>query len=179
MNCYQHPGRDAIGICIECSNPVCAECKVEYAGRIYCNTCIERKIGGTVPATQVAGAAFENTSGMGSKATAPPGLGEWNWGGLLLTFIWGIGNNVWWSFLVFVPYLGLVVIPFLLAFKGNEWAWQSKHWESVEHFKRVQHTWAVWGWALTIAVTVLVVSVMVTIALMLIAFVQQEGLRLK
>ena len=37
---------------------------------------------------------------------------------------------------------------FVLGAKGNEWAWQNKRWQSVEHFKKVQKLWAVWGFIL-------------------------------
>jgi hypothetical protein len=30
----------------------------------------------------------------------------------------------------------------MLLFKGREWAWQNKQWDSVEHFNRVQRKWA-------------------------------------
>lgn len=173
MYCYHHPDRDAVGACVACNKAVCPECKVEYEGKVYCNSCIQKMAsGGGVPATA---ATTGNTSGMGSKAPVPPGLGEWNWGGFLLTWIWGIGNNVWWSFLVFVPYLGALVMPWVLAFKGNEWAWQSRRWESIEHFKRVQHTWMLWGLWISIAVT-LIISVILLFALGLIVWgVQQPG----
>ena len=62
---------------------------------------------------------------------------------------------------VLYTFLGWTVIPLLLAFKGNEWAWQNKRWESVEHFKRVQHIWTMWGWGLTIATTVFIVIIAV------------------
>lgn len=63
----------------------------------------------------------------------------------MLTWIWGIGNNVWLSFLVFIPYLGSLVMPFVLGAKGNEWAWQGKRWDSIEHFRKTQRTWMWWG----------------------------------
>ena len=34
---------------------------------------------------------------------------------------------------------------FVLGAKGNEWAWQNKRWNSIEHFKKVQKLWAIWG----------------------------------
>jgi len=116
-----------------------------------------------------------NTSGMGGQAVVPKELGEWNWGGFLLTWIWGIGNNVWWSFLVFVPYLGFMVMPWVLAFKGNQWAWQSKRWDSIEHFKRVQHTWTMWGLGITIAVTFLITLILLLGLGLFVWGVQQYG----
>ncbi len=179
MYCYHHPERQAAGVCVECNNPVCTECKVEYHGRIFCNSCIEKKLNNTAEAAvrtdSVSGP--ENTSGMGSKAVVPAGLGEWNWGGFLLTWIWGIGNNVWWSFLVFVPYFGFLVMPWVLAFKGNEWAWRSKRWDSVEHFKQVQHKWAMWGIGITIAVTVLILLITCIIFGLIVNAIQSSGSR--
>ena len=58
--------------------------------------------------------------------------------------MWGLFNRVWLSLLVFVPVIGLFV-PFVLLFKGREWAWQNKTWESVEHFNRVQRNWTIAG----------------------------------
>jgi hypothetical protein len=39
-------------------------------------------------------------------------------------------------------------MAFVLGARGNEWAWQNKRWESVEHFLRVQRAWANWTAAL-------------------------------
>ena len=177
MYCYHHPESPAVGVCVECNNAVCPECKVEYQGRIFCNSCIQQMIsaGGATVIQQSARPADGNTSGMGSKAVVPPGLGSWSWGGFLLTWIWGIGNNVWWSFLVFVPYLGVMVMPWVLAFKGTEWAWQSKRWGSAEHFKRVQHTWAMWGLGITIGVTVFVCIIMIVVAVLIFYAFQSSG----
>ena len=179
MYCYHHPDRTAVGTCVECSEAVCPECKVEFNGRIYCNSCIEKKVAGKsgLPAYDPISGQVINTSGMGSKAAIPPGLGEWSWGGFLLTWIWGIGNNVWWAFLVFIPWLGGLVMPWVLAFKGNEWAWRSKRWESVEHFKNVQHTWSVWGWGISIAITVLLTLMLIAGIILLVWGLQKSGVR--
>jgi len=179
MICAVHPDREAVDGCVECGNAVCPECKVLYEGKTYCNTCIEKKLALTAePITSpYIAPGFVNTSGMGSGASVPPGLGEWNWGGFLLTWIWGIGNNVWWSFLVFVPYLGAMVIPWVLAFKGNEWAWQNKRWESIEHFQKVQRTWTKWGFGITIVATLLLAIMLVGGVLLLLWGLQEAGIR--
>jgi hypothetical protein len=179
MKCTLHPEREAVGICAECNNAVCSECKVEYRGQVFCNPCIEKKIIGTdATSTQPTLTAGDiNTSGMGSKSVIPAGLGDWNWGGFLLTWIWGIGNNVWWSFLFFVPFLGPLVMPWVLAFKGNEWAWQSKRWESVEHFKRVQHTWAMWGIWVIIALSVLTLILFAIVVGLIVYGLQSSGFK--
>lgn len=92
---------------------------------------------------------FQNNSGQGKPAALPPQLHGWNWGAFFLTWIWGIGNNTTIAFLTWIPLANFVMI-FMLVAKGNEWAWQNKRWESIEHFKKVQKLWAVWGFAIFI-----------------------------
>ena len=96
----------------------------------------------------------ENTSGQGSNAIVPPEIQGWNWGAFLLTWIWGLGNNVLLALLTLVPIVGLVMW-FVLGVKGSEWAWQQKRWDDVEHFRRVQRAWAKWGVVVWLACVVL------------------------
>jgi len=74
----------------------------------------------------------------------PPEIRRWNWGAFLLNWIWGIGNNTFIALLTFIPVFGLIM-PFVLGAKGNAWAWRNGRWESLEHFRRVQRRWAIWG----------------------------------
>lgn len=99
------------------------------------------------------------------QAALPPEVRRWNWGAFLLTWIWGIGNNVMISFLCLVPILNLVM-PIVLGIKGGEWAWQKKRWDSVEHFQRVQRTWAWVGFgvsALVLIITIVAFSFFVNL----------------
>jgi hypothetical protein len=96
----------------------------------------------------------ENTSGQGSNAVVPREIQGWNWGAFLLTWIWGLGNNVLLALLTLVPFVGLVMW-IVLGVKGSEWAWQQKRWDNVEHFRRVQRTWAKWGVIVLLASCVL------------------------
>lgn len=41
MKCYLHPEVDSIGVCVNCGNFICADCKVDIEGRIYCRKCSE------------------------------------------------------------------------------------------------------------------------------------------
>lgn len=77
-------------------------------------------------------------------SNVPPEILKWNWGAFLLNWIWGIGNRTFIAFLCFVPFLG-PIMPFVLGFKGSEWAWKNKRWESVEAFKKTQRRWAIVG----------------------------------
>ncbi len=102
----------------------------------------------------------DNASGKGAVSAMPAEIRGWNWGAFFFTWIWGIGNNTWIAFLSWVPYVG-IVMPFVLGFKGNEWAWKNKRWNSVGHFKRIQRNWAIAGLIYTIITVGLVVLVFV------------------
>ena len=82
-----------------------------------------------------------NTSGMGGPV--PEEIKGWNWGAFWLSWIWGIGNNVWISLLWFCLW---IVWSIVLGIKGNEWAWQHRRFDSLEQFKQTQALWSKWGW---------------------------------
>ena len=42
MNCYYHPNREVVGVCVNCGRFICAECKVELGDKIYCNPCADK-----------------------------------------------------------------------------------------------------------------------------------------
>lgn len=91
-----------------------------------------------------------NTSGQGAASAVPPEIQRWNWGAFLLSWIWGIGNNVLAALVVFVPLLGFAWL-FVLGARGSEWAWRHKRWASVEAFQATQRRWARWGAAVWLA----------------------------
>jgi hypothetical protein len=97
----------------------------------------------------------------------PPDLRGWNWGAFLLTWIWGVGNATYLSFLVFVPVAGILVMPFVLGAKGDEWAWRNGTWRSVGHFRRVQRRWAIGGAVFWVATAVLAVLPILGVQLVL------------
>jgi hypothetical protein len=103
--------------------------------------------------------ATENTSGQGLAAAVPPEIPGWNWGAFSLTWIWGIGNRVWLSFLALIP-IPLVVLAMMiiLGIKGNEWAWQCKKWDSIEQFRHRQRIWMYWGIAGLLAPFVFIIG---------------------
>jgi hypothetical protein len=78
----------------------------------------------------------------------------WNWGAFLLNWIWGIGNNTYIALLALIPFVSFIML-FVLGAKGSAWAWRNGRWDSVEHFKRVQRRWAIWGLVIWIAVPTL------------------------
>ena len=109
-----------------------------------------------------------NDSGT-RNAALPDELRGWNWGAFLIGPIWGIGNRVWIALLplllIFMPQsvvvLTLIVygaFGLLLGYKGNEWAWRARRWESTEQFKRAQRTWVTWGVVFLILMTILILA---------------------
>lgn len=93
-------------------------------------------------------AAPVNNSGQGrlfdNTIPVPKEIKGWNWGAFLLGWIWSLGNQVWIGLLTLIPYVGIVML-IVLGIKGNEWAWKSRRWESIEAFKAHQRKWAVAG----------------------------------
>lgn len=106
-----------------------------------------------------------------------------NWAAFLLGTIWGLGNGVLLAILVnlagyaalwfstrstdSVKWMGFaawVIANLINGYKGNEWAWRARKWQSAEHFRRVQQGWLLWA---------VVTSVIVMIAFSL--FFRTEG----
>lgn len=88
-----------------------------------------------------------NNSGCGINNTielVPDEIKGWNWGAFLLPWFWLWTNQVWVGLLCFVPQTGFVV-TLALGAKGNEWAWKSRRWRSIEQFKEHQRGWAIAG----------------------------------
>lgn len=112
-----------------------------------------------------------NTSGL--RSSVPLEIqGGWNWGGCLLGWIWCFAMRLpLWGALALLSNLmsifwGLfnlvnIILATVFGIKGNEWAWQNRRFESVEHFRKVQHIWMIWGFAITLFFIVfLVMSVL-------------------
>jgi hypothetical protein len=102
-----------------------------------------------------------NSSGGGYSSPVPAELqGGWNWGAFFLTWIWGIGNSVWIALIALVPVpLASLAMGIILGIKGNEWAWQSRKWQSIEHFRKTQRVWLYWGIAAFCAPFVLILGI--------------------
>ncbi len=78
-------------------------------------------------------------------AELPLEMRKWNWGAFFLALFWSAAMNQWaWFILCFIPYL-CIIPPFYLGTKGNEIAWKSRRWESLEQFKATQDVWNKWG----------------------------------
>lgn len=74
----------------------------------------------------------------------------WNWGAFMFNWIWAIFNGLYWPLIIipiaFIPHIGglaSLIFCIALGYKGNQWAWNAKTWDSAEHFNDIQHRWAV------------------------------------
>lgn len=88
-----------------------------------------------------------NNSGCGLfdlSVSVPAEIQGWNWGAFLLTPFWLVSNRVWIGIFAFVPILGFSM-AIALGAKGNEWAWKSRRWESIDAFKTHQQKWGTAG----------------------------------
>jgi serine/threonine protein kinase len=98
------------------------------------------------------------SSGQGglfnSLVPIPEEIKGWNWGAFLLAPLWPLTNRVWLGLLAWVPVLGFW-IAIALGVKGNEWAWKSRKWESIEQFQVHQRRWASAGIVLGISVNLM------------------------
>ena len=69
-----------------------------------------------------------------------------------------------WALVLWTPmparYLMLAILigaKVLLGFRGNEWAWQSRQWESTQQFKLIQRMWMNWGTIIVVVVVILLI----------------------
>jgi len=83
---------------------------------------------------------IENDSGQGTVSRIPDELKGLNWGACLLTFIWGVPMRVPHAWFTLVPFVG-ELMRIVLLFKGNEWAWQGRKWDSPDQFRKTQSKW--------------------------------------
>lgn len=100
-------------------------------------------------------ATVVNNSGKGGLFDAaiaiPEEIQGWNWGAFLLAPFWLVSNRVWIGLVSWVPIFGFWM-AITLGAKGNEWAWKSRRWQSIEHFQQHQKRWVIAGIVSGIAV---------------------------
>ncbi len=105
---------------------------------------------GAPPVMSASASSVEpNNSGQGKNSAAPVEIRGFNWGAFLLSWIWAIGHSTWIGLLGLIPIVGFVM-RFVLGFKGNEWAWQNRRYNSLEDFKKAQKNWAMAGLVLAV-----------------------------
>lgn len=94
-----------------------------------------------------------NNSGQGANTIVPDEIKSWSWGAFLANWIWAIGNKTYKGLLCLIPVYGIYYC-FILGLNGNKWAWQNKHWNSIEEFKKMQFRWTIVGIVLALLVII-------------------------
>lgn len=91
---------------------------------------------------------YDSTS-VGRDKPVPPEVPGWNWGAFLLPGLWCLNNQVWIGLIAwasaFTAGFAWLIMGGILGAKGNEWAWKSRSWRSLEAFKANQRSWAIAG----------------------------------
>jgi hypothetical protein len=127
---------------------------------VFCRGC-GKEIHETAPSCPHCG-AVQSILRVADGGVIPDGIKGWSWGAFFLSWIWAIGNRTWIGLLALIPYVGFIM-AIVLGFKGREWAWKNKEWESVDHFNRVQKKWSYWG--VVIVVGFFVVGILAAISI--------------
>ena len=130
-----------------------------------------------------------NTSGQGSKAPVPKlAANKFNWGAFFLTWIWGLYHKKYLTLIVllilpvtillhkFTPQLDVKVLSCLGFFfslyfgiKGNTWAWQGRHYDSINQFHASQRKWAIWGLIITFVLPIAITIMLSLIFILLVS----------
>ncbi len=116
---------------------------------VFCRSC-SKELHETAPTCVRCGAL--QAPAKGACDDLPAGVRGWCWGGFLLGWVWAVGNRTWWGLLALIPYVNIGVAIWL-GMRGREMAWKNNHWNSVEHFNRVQRTWTQVGLGIVVVVT--------------------------
>jgi len=82
--------------------------------------------------------------GFGGHQPTESDLKKFNWGAFLLNWIWALNHKHWLGLLSFVPCVGFIYSIYM-GVKGNEIAWQSGRFSSVDDMHKCQKIWATWG----------------------------------
>lgn len=109
-----------------------------------------------------------NTSGQGRvfdhSVKVPSEIIGWNWGAFFLPGLWCLTNHVWIGLVAWLDptLISSLLLPWfttgvVLGAKGNEWAWKSRSWRSIEAFKAHQRAWAIAGWSVAMSILLLII----------------------
>ena len=122
-----------------------------------------------------------SNSTSNNKQPLPKEYKIFNWGAFLTTWIWGLCNKSYLTFLIFagsiiaiIPFIGWFVplgLQIWFGIKGNEWAWQNNEWESLEQFNENQRKWAKWSAIVVGILTVISIIFMLIYCLLIVGAV--------
>lgn len=82
----------------------------------------------------------------GNDAEGLEQVAGWNWGAFFLPTWWSlVHGRVLFFVLGFFCLPANLILRFYLGFSGNELAWKTTWFKSVDDFRRKQRGWAIWG----------------------------------
>lgn len=92
-DCSYHPGKDAVGACVNCGKMVCLACRTELQGRVYCQPCANQLFVSKADIVSTPSApVVQSVSGAWWLLVILPILfGGWNWIGGLIA--WAVTKN--------------------------------------------------------------------------------------
>jgi len=73
MKCANHPLNDAAAYCGQCGRPICAECKRDVGGMVYCESCLATRL--RDPFHHIVGGAAGPSPGVALALGFIPGVG--------------------------------------------------------------------------------------------------------
>lgn len=110
----------------------------------FCGGCGSVQRSAAINTPQATPAKVFHVGQQAKPDTVPDGVRGWSWGAFLLNWIWAVGNNTWIGLLALVPFVNIPMV-FWLGMNGREHAWRNRHWDSIDHFNRVQRLWSQWA----------------------------------
>ena len=110
----------------------------------FCGGCGSAQRSAAINTRQATPAKVFHVGQQAKPETVPEGVRGWSWGAFLLNWIWAVGNNTWIGLLALIPIVNIPV-SFWLGMNGREQAWRNRHWDSIDHFNRVQRLWSQWA----------------------------------
>ena len=116
MECYQHPGHGAVGICKHCSKAVCRECVRETVGGL---ACCEAGAEANIRLHAITGAAVK-AYGIGEGKRSPPSA-------VVMPALLGLGFLLFglWDMFSAKPGIAWFMAPMGLLFLFGAWyAWR-------------------------------------------------------
>jgi hypothetical protein len=93
-DCSYHPGKDAVGACVNCGKMVCLACRTELQERVYCQPCANKLFmaKSDVQVSAPAAPVVQSVSGAWWLLVILPILfGGWNWIGGIIA--WAVNKN--------------------------------------------------------------------------------------
>ena len=97
---------------------------------------------GSFPGQTTAAATFPS----GNPVADLDRVKGWNWGAFMFSWIWAFAHNLGAiaAIVLFISFLNMgFFASIFLGIVGNEYAWKSRHFESVEEFKDTQRKWSI------------------------------------